>query len=219
MNIIITGDGSHTILVPGLNEHYHSTFGAITESKHIFLNTGLKKFTGRTRITIFEVGFGTGLNAFLTCIEAKKLSLSVEYHSLEKYPLEPAFALSLNYPSMIDSASANNLFRQLHSTPWDEAICINENFKLHKIKADLTEYEHKKNYDLVYFDAFGPDKQPELWTAEIFTKIYRSLNKGSMLVTYSVKGEVRRALSSAGFIVEKLPGPEGKREILRAVKV
>jgi len=217
MNLVITGDGSHTLHVPELNEHYHSTFGAIKESRHVFIHAGLKCFEGKGKIVLFEAGFGTGLNALLTCMESVKLNLKIEYYALEKYPLDPELVLKLNYPQLIGEQSAE-LFRIIHSSPWERKIQINEAFDLFKIRADLTGYEHINFYDLVYFDAFAPEKQPDLWTEDIFRRLSDAMNACGILVTYSVKGDVKRALKNAGFRIEKLPGPEGKREILRGTK-
>jgi len=217
MNLVITGDGSHTIRVPEINEHYHSTFGALAESMHVFINAGLGFFKGKMDLAVFEVGFGTGLNALLSCIEGAKMSIRLEYHALEKYPVDFELAMKLNYPVMIDSSpDAAGLFRDIHLLPWNESKLIRHGFKLHKIKADLLDYNHKSTYDLVYYDAFAPEKQPEMWTMDIFKKIRDALNPGGILVTYCVKGDVKRVLLAAGYKIEKLPGPVGKREMLRA---
>jgi len=217
--LIRTDDGSHTLFVPSLNEHYHSTFGAIRESTHIFINAGFHaaKVQG-TPLNIFEAGFGTGLNAFLTLREAENSVIPVHYTTIEAFPLEEAVTRSLNYPDLLGENGPSS-FRDIHNAAWEKEIRISDHFTLLKIHDKLENHllPHE-SYHLVYFDAFGPDVQPELWTETIFTKLYQALKPGGILVTYSVKGSVKRALRSAGFLVEKLPGPPGKREITRASK-
>jgi tRNA U34 5-methylaminomethyl-2-thiouridine-forming methyltransferase MnmC len=202
-----------------MNEHYHSTFGAITESMHIFIRAGLNVLGPGKDVTIFEAGFGTGLNALLTCIEASRTNSRILYYSLEKYPVATDLIMQLNYPEFLDNAhDTRDLFQSIHMAPWDVTVSINDRFRLHKIKGDLNDFVAPFSYDLVYFDAFAPGKQPELWRTEIFGRIFNSLLPGGILVTYCVKGDVKRAVKSAGFLIEKLPGPAGKREILRARK-
>ena len=225
VRIEITGDGSHTLFVPSLNEHYHSVFGAITESVHIFIEAGLNYVAkGKEKIDILEVGLGTGLNALLSCIYAEEQNLFIRYTSLEKFPLPIEMTSQLNYPHEMTShfeitPGAAEAYHQIHLSAWNQWIGISKNFQLFKIKTDLREYSPvPDSFDLVYFDAFGPDKQPEMWTADVFNNIYTGMKQGGVLVTYSTKGEVKRNLKSAGFSIEKLPGPPGKREILRATK-
>jgi tRNA U34 5-methylaminomethyl-2-thiouridine-forming methyltransferase MnmC len=217
IQLVITEDGSTTLFIPELNEHYHSIHGAVQESTHIFIHSGYSQihtFPAR----IFEAGFGTGLNAFLTFLVSEKAGTSVHYTTIEKFPLEDHIVRLLNYPEMTDPAKAK-VFKYIHDAHWDQDIVISEYFTLHKIKGDLREVQLKDSaYDLVYFDAFGPDVQHELWTEEIFQMLYRSMKKGACLVTYSVKGSVTRALKAAGFSMEKLPGPPGKRQMTRATK-
>lgn len=215
----ITSDGSHTIFVPELNEHYHSTFGAIQESMFVFINSGLKKIDKTiTRVHILEMGFGTGLNTLLTCIESVKSSRQVHYIGVEKFPLTDTIIHQLNYPKILDPSSSK-LFISLHNAPWNQEIKITPNFTLHKIDEGINEvFMTPDTYDLVYFDAFSPDVQPELWSEQIFQKLATAMKAGGILVTYSAKGSVRRAMKNAGFEVEKLPGPPGKREITRATK-
>jgi tRNA U34 5-methylaminomethyl-2-thiouridine-forming methyltransferase MnmC len=217
--LIITGDGSHTLYVPRLNEHYHSKFGAIRESGHIFIEAGLKKiFPGQTFIKILEVGFGTGLNALLSLVEAEKSGKTIHYTSIESFPLNADITEQLNYPELIGTSTAS-LFKMMHEVVWNREMQITDHFILNKVLIGLEEIELKPNcFDLVFFDAFGPEVQPELWTEEIFRKIFLSVKEGGILVTYSAKGSVRRALKNSGFSVEKMPGPAGKREITRAVK-
>jgi len=215
--IIITGDGSHTIYVPELGEHYHSVHGAIQESEHIFIKCGLRSCNADS-LNILEAGFGTGLNAFLTAIEASIEKKRILYTAIEKYPLSEPVAGKLNYKEFFP-AGYSFLFDMIHSALWNRVETITDYFTLNKIECDLTEYETVERFDLIYFDAFGPDKQPEMWTDEIFRKISGMCSRDGILVTYSAKGSVRRSLKGAGFDVELLPGPPGKRHIIRAVKI
>jgi tRNA U34 5-methylaminomethyl-2-thiouridine-forming methyltransferase MnmC len=192
--------------------------GAITESKHVFIKNGLH-FSKKHPVIVFEIGFGTGLNAFLTCLEAMKNKSPVIYYAIEKYPLETCDILLLNYAGIIASGKQDkDIFGQLHAAPWGKLITINSDFSIYKIKGDLLLYEPDFVFDLIYFDAFAPEKQPEMWTSEIFSRLFNRLNEGGILVTYCVKGDVKRTLKETGFKIEKLPGPPGKREVLRAVK-
>ena len=217
--LIITGDGSHTLFVPELNEHYHSTYGAIQESRHVFFEAGLKQIIiNQPVVRILEVGFGTGLNAFLSLLEADRSGKTIHYTAIEPFPLEPAIIKLLNYPELLGASTAS-LFKMLHEVVWNREMQITDHFVLYKILHDLKNIELQSGFfDLVYFDAFGPEVQPELWTEEIFRKIFSSIKKKGILVTYSAKGSIRRALKNAGFTVEKLAGPPGKREITRAIK-
>jgi len=217
LKIIKTSDGSHTLFVPELNEHYHSFHGAIQESDYIFIRCGYD-FCKADPVRIFEAGFGTGLNAFLTCIKANAGNRHVEYTAIESDPLPESLVDLLNYKDFVD-AEDRKIFDRLHSCKWDIAQEINKNFILHKIKGDLTDYELSGKFDLIYFDAFGPDKQPEMWTENIFKKISSITAGNGILVTYSAKGTVQRALKNNGFKVDLLAGPPGKRQIIRAVKM
>lgn len=234
-----TDDGSATLFVPELNEHYHSTKGARTESQHIFIDMGLKASASPTP-QILEIGFGTGLNAWLTLEEAERSGRHVHYTGLELYPLswemvEPLGYIAPDEQIQIENQmqSASELFHQLHTVPWGESVAITPHFTLQKIQIDANEYLQsspanrtsvstnieRPGADIVYFDAFAPEKQPDLWSQELFDQLYVLLNKGGILTTYCAKGVVRRMLQSAGFTVERLPGPPGgKREILRAGK-
>ena len=213
----ITSDGSHTLFVPEINETYHSTHGSIQESMHIFIETGLRQCK-KTEISILEIGFGTGLNAFMTLLEALKINIIIHYTTLELYPVEVEKAILLNFPEILSSEN-RNLFEKLHTSKWNEEVQINSNFLLNKIKTDFTTYTFDKNFDVIYFDAFSPEKQPEMWSQQQFEKLYKHCNNGAILTTYCAKGAVRRAMQAAGFKVERLPGPPGKREILRSSKV
>lgn len=213
--LVVTEDGSHSLYVAEINECYHSTHGAVQESSHIFIETGLNHCS-KSDIDVLEIGFGTGLNAFLTLINAEQTNRKIRYVSLEKYPVKLEKALLLNYADKY-SDKLKIYFEQLHSSAWNTKIQISPFFCLEKIDADFTNYEFSKKYDLIYFDAFSPEKQPEMWSQDLFVKIATHCNPGAILATYCAKGDVRRALKSAGFDVERLAGPPGKREILRAV--
>jgi tRNA U34 5-methylaminomethyl-2-thiouridine-forming methyltransferase MnmC len=234
--IIITSDGSHSIYIPELNEHYHSIHGAIQESKHVFIEAGLKPFlrpaflnenSGETvrEINVLEVGFGTGLNALLTFVETFNYNLKINYTTIEAFPLSKEIVESLNYVSEIsklfnfDAINLKNAFNLIHNSEWEQKNSVTENFILKKIGNTLQDANlFNEKFDLIYFDAFGPPVQPEMWTEEIFAKIADATNQGGILVTYCAKGEVKRTLKKSGFIVESLPGPPGKREMVRARK-
>jgi len=215
--IKVTEDGSHTLFVPQIDECYHSTHGAIQESEHIFIEAGLKQ-CAKKKINVLEIGFGTGLNAFMTLLEGERSGRIIHFTSLEKYPVEMEKVKLLNYPEEI-APDKKPLFEQLHLSPWNDEVQITPYFTLKKIEADFTEYDYTDNFDVVYFDAFSPEKQPEMWTNLLFEKIYDHCLPGAILTTYCAKGYVRRALQDSGFKVERLPGPPGKREILRGSKV
>ena len=213
----ITADGSHTLYVPELDEHYHSIHGAVQESKFIFINTGFDRCNADP-LNIFEVGYGTGLNTLLTSLKSSSGKREVNYTTIEKYPVDETIVRSLNH-HLYAGEPGKELSELIHSAPWDRWVSICKNFNLRKIKGDITVYPLSGKYDLIYFDAFGPDKQPEIWTAEVFSSIASVTEKNGALVTYSVKGEVKRNLRACGFEVTLLPGPPGKRQILRAVKI
>lgn len=215
--LVITSDGSHTIYIPEMNEHYHSVHGAIQESDHIFINNGLRTLSGN-KISILEIGFGTGLNALLTLLELKDTDKTISYTSIEKYPLTSIITERLNYGDLIGDDSVK-IFNELHSCPWNKFVQITRNFSLKKVSGDLTVMVPEGKYNLVYFDAFGPDKQPEMWSKEIFSGISAVTQPEGVLVTYSAKGEVKRNLRANGFKVKLLPGPPGKRQMIRAIKI
>ena len=219
-HLVITEDGSHSLFIPEWNEHYHSIHGAINESMHIFINAGFKEVTQQlNEINILEVGFGTGLNALLTFIENKKLFKKIEYTAIEACPLEENIFKNLNYYKFIHDKNASLVLHLMHQVKWGKSFLFSEDFLFTKIKSKLENLNlEQEKYDLVYFDAFAPQVQPELCTKEIFEKIYSSMRKSALLLTYSAKGEVKRNLKSAGFTVEGIPGPKGKREITRARK-
>ena len=214
--LIITKDGSHTLYIKELDEYYHSHFGAIAESRHVFIEAGLKA-VNKNKISIFEMGFGTGLNAFLTLAENMGTGKTIHYSCIEKYPLDKKTYLSLNYSSHCPDID-REYFIRLHESSWSEDSIISDDFILNKTRADISDFDFQRQFDLVYFDAFGPDKQPELWTTEIFSKIYRNMRTGAILTTYSSKGQIRRNMGKAGFRFEKLEGPPGKWDMTRAWK-
>ena len=211
-----TADGSHTLFVPEMDEHYHSVNGAVQESRHVFLRAGFDRME-QTAFHILEFGFGTGLNALLTLLEAEQNAKNVLYTSVEKYPLPSDIVEQLNYGELL-SSEASDVFGKLHRAAWDTDAVISPSFTLHKMLGDYENCVWKDGVDLVYFDAFAPDKQPEVWTQQLFDRIYASMNPGGVMVTYCAKGAVRRMWQAAGFTVERLPGPPGKREMLRGTK-
>ncbi len=212
-----THDGSFTLFLPEMNETYHSKFGAINEAMHVFIRSGLEQ-KKLPEINILEVGFGTGLNVFLSIkyFKEQKIIKEIYYESLEKYPLEEEIFTRLNYAGNDDE---KELFLKMHHADWDKPVELIPGFTLLKRKLDLMNFYSDKVFDLVYFDAFAPNKQEELWTVEIFKNLYTYMKSGGILVTYSAKGQVRRNMQQAGFKVERIPGPPGKREMLRAVKI
>jgi tRNA U34 5-methylaminomethyl-2-thiouridine-forming methyltransferase MnmC len=226
--IVRTDDGSDTLYQRELNQHYHSTFGAVQESRHIFIETGFLHVIdtlgtainlNKTCLRILEIGFGTGLNALLTLAEAEKLGIKVHYSTLEAFPLKEDSWKQLNYPHLFGSIDVTAIFAKLHLAAWNKDEVITPHFTLHKIHGNLETFCPAGVYQLIYFDAFGPDAQPELWTEQIFFKLANALTSRGIFVTYSVKGSVVRALRAAGLQTEKLAGPPGKRHILRASKL
>lgn len=211
-----TADGSHTLFIPEMDEHYHSVNGAVQESRHVFIEAGLHR-QKKKDITVFEVGFGTGLNAYLTLLDAENEDRSVDYFSVELYPLDPALVRTLNYGDMI-CREKKMLFTALHIAAWNEPVKITDRFTLHKIEGDNNSCTLPEDMDLIYFDAFAPDKQPEMWSQDIFNKLYAHTSEGGILTTYCAKGVVRRMMQKAGYSIERIPGPPGKREMLRAIK-
>jgi len=214
--LLMTSDGSHTLYVPEIDENYHSTHGAILESRHIFIEAGLKQ-CAKSEIHVLEIGFGTGLNAFLALLETENGDQKIHFTTLELYPVEIDKALKLNYPEELSPENRLN-FEKLHTSEWNKKIQITPNFTLNKIITDFTFCNFTDTFDVVFFDAFSPEKQPEMWTLYQFERIFKVCNSGAILTTYCAKGMVRRAMQEAGFKVERLPGPTGKREILRCMK-
>jgi tRNA U34 5-methylaminomethyl-2-thiouridine-forming methyltransferase MnmC len=221
MQLITTADGSHSLFSSQYNEIYHSRNGAIQESTHVFIKAGLDYaapgIAGDT-IKIFEVGFGTGLNALLTFMEAQKKGFKINYETIERYPVQPELVTQLNYPRLLNHVHLQQTFDAIHKCNWGTQNEIAPGFTLKKNEASLLEFElAQQAYHLIYFDAFAPEKQPEMWTEEVMRKLYNSLLPGGVLVCYCSKGMFRRALKSAGFTVYKIPGPPGKREMVRAL--
>ncbi|MFV0541286.1 MAG: tRNA (5-methylaminomethyl-2-thiouridine)(34)-methyltransferase MnmD [Aestuariibaculum sp.] len=222
-NIITTGDGSKTIQIEDWNEQYHSKHGAIQEAYHVFIKNGLHfcskmlNTENNTTIALLEIGFGTGLNAFITWLETERLNSNIDYVGVEAYPILTEEVTQLNYPEQLQENQIK--FDILHSISWEEKHRLDKGFSITKQNCFFSEIAETNKYNLIYFDAFGARVQPELWTETIFEKMYNALQDKGVLVTYSAKGSVRRAMQSVGFFVEKLPGPPGKREMLRAVKM
>jgi tRNA U34 5-methylaminomethyl-2-thiouridine-forming methyltransferase MnmC len=216
--VIITHDGSSSIYLPEWNEHYHSIHGAIQEAYHVFIKNGLSLFKDEKSIELLEIGFGTGLNAFITLIEGEKINLSINYTGIEAYPVSLEEMKQLNYLALLDAKKKELAFVKMHEGNWGEKLMISDNFSLTKRQQKFQDVSERNKYNLIYFDAFGARVQPELWTETIFEQMFESLEEGGVLVTYAAKGSVRRAMLNSGFEVEKLPGPPGKREMLRAIK-
>jgi len=232
-NIVTSEDGSKTLKLEDFDESYHSLFGALSESRHIYIGCGLNflkdQLPPQNIISILEVGLGTGLNCLLTALEVKEnKETEVNYTTVEKYPVTMEEALALDHPSLFDDnrEAAASLSLKIHESPWGTNTNIMPHFSLLKIEDDLIRFIDKEinptvtkyQFDLIYFDAFAPDIQPELWSEDTFKKIFKVTKPGGVLVTYSSKGIVKRALREAGFIVSRLKGPKGKRHVLRAVK-
>lgn len=219
--IIKTADGSATIYLPEWNEHYHSKHGAVQEALHVFVRTGLEHFLEKyspETVSILEIGFGTGLNALLTFFEAEKRRIKISYTGVEAYPVAAEELEALDYAAVIPDEEASAVFKKIHETSWEKRSEISPFFDLQKEKKFFSEITATSKYDLIFFDAFGPRVQPELWSEAVFKNMYNTLRSGGVLVTYSAKGDVRRAMQATGFEVERLPGPPGKREMLRATK-
>ena len=215
VQIVRTADASDSLYVPELDESYHSINGAINESEHIFINLGLKYFEGRKSLKIFEMGFGTGLNAFLTCLFAERNGLDIEYTSCEAFPLDLEIVSKLNYSERLNAD--NDTFLKLHAAKWNEMALINSNFNLLKIESRLEDINLTSKFDLIYFDAFSPAKQPELWSEEVFLSLRNCLLRDGVIVTYCAKNSFKKMLRAIGFDVESHPGPSGKREVTRAI--
>jgi len=222
--IQLTEDGSHTVAIPEMNVTYHSKHGAVQESMHVFIQPGLHYFlqhyavSADEPINIFEVGFGTGLNALLSLEQAILLNKKVSYQTIEPFPLSTEEILQLNYSSLL-SEDLQQSFIAMHNCGWNTVVQLHSLFSFEKIKTTLQQFESQQQFHIIYFDAFDPVAQPELWTEAIFKKMFDMLFKNGILVTYCSKGAVQRAMKAAGFSIEKLKGPPGKREITRAMKI
>ena len=221
-NLIVTKDGSHSVAIPEWQVAYHSFYGAVRESLHVFIETGFRywwqQHTSASRCVVFEMGFGTGLNALLTTLEAKQLQRKVMYETVEAFPLEPTIVEQLNYCDFLEQSFWQPVFNSLHSCEWNSTQSITNFFSFKKVNTLLNNYIPGEPIDVIYYDAFAPTAQPELWTEAVFTKLLNMLAPDGILVTYCSKGDVRRAMQGAGFNVEKVIGPPGKREMLRGRK-
>jgi tRNA U34 5-methylaminomethyl-2-thiouridine-forming methyltransferase MnmC len=214
--IVTTADGSDTLYMPGLDEHYHSVNGAVGESEHVFIRAGFDYCTKKL-VTVFEAGFGTGLNALLTALKSENEKRLTTYITVEKYPLSDELISKLNYPLILGSGSAE-IFRLIHAAEWERRIRISEFFELKKIKGDLLADRFNEAADIIYFDAFAHSKQPEVWSIDVLERTCSLLGSGGVFVTYSARGELKRNLKALGFEIRLLPGAAGKREMLRAIK-
>lgn len=220
--IQLTADGSSTIYLPEIDEHYHSVKGALTESRHVYISEGLchrlksaVTLPASQPCRVLEIGFGTGLNAVLTAIKAQELTTPVHYINLELFPVDTATAMQLSYGKATDP----DMFRAIHAAQWNLPAAINPYFTIEKRIADFTHDPLPDNIDVIYMDAFAPEKQPEMWSNEAISRLAAVMSPGCVLTTYCAKGAIRRLFQSCGLIVERIPGPPGgKREILRAVK-
>lgn len=218
--IITTADGSKTIHIEDWNEQYHSKHGAIQEAQHVFIKEGLQHYSANnksTSVDILEIGFGTGLNAFLTLLEADNIKSKINYVGVEAYPVSMDDINQLNYVELI-SAENETVFNKLHTVSWEKEHEITSKFKLQKRQQFFSEIKDNNAFDLIYFDAFGARVQPELWSKSIFETMYKALKPNGVLVTYAAIGEVKRNMKALGFMVERLKGPPGKRHMLRATK-
>jgi tRNA U34 5-methylaminomethyl-2-thiouridine-forming methyltransferase MnmC len=216
--IKLTADGSHTIAITGTNLTYHSHHGAISESMHVYIEAGLLPLIDRlpkTQINILEIGFGTGLNALLSLRESIKYKQTIQYTGIDLFPLTQTEIGQVNYGEQL---FMENEFLQLHTAPWEKNILLHEFFTLHKKKISLLELKDFHSFDCIYFDAFAPTDQPELWTQAVFENLFQMLAPQGVLITYSSKSVIRKAMEAAGFTVQKIPGPHGKRDMVRARK-
>ena len=222
--IITTQDGSQTIHIVDWDEHYHSKHGAIQEANYVYLNKGLdfllntESFKKGEAVSVLEIGFGTGLNTFLTLLEAERHQINIQYVGVEAYPISAEELQQLNYSSVLNLEDKTSIFNALHTSKWNELEQISNHFQLKKQQQLFSEITDVNTYNIIYFDAFGPRVQPELWTEVLFEIMYKALKQNGVLVTYCAQGNARRAMQTVGFKVERLQGPPGKRHMLRAIK-
>jgi tRNA U34 5-methylaminomethyl-2-thiouridine-forming methyltransferase MnmC len=212
-----TKDASHTLYVPELDETYHSRNGAIGEAEYVYIGRGLEDFVRKSsakNIAILEIGFGTGLNAFLSLLKSSELTIECYYHAIETNPLSVEITQQLNYANN----ESKNLFDQMHHCTWEQDEKMSAHFTLRKQNVSVQQFQSLQLYDIIYFDAFAPEKQPDMWQKSVFEKLYSLLKQGGLMVTYSSKGDVKRLWKEIGFEVERLPGPPMKRHMLRAIK-
>jgi tRNA U34 5-methylaminomethyl-2-thiouridine-forming methyltransferase MnmC len=214
MELIESGDGSHTLYVPLLKETYHSTHGAIVESRYVYIKQGLEILAAPS-LKVLEVGFGTGLNALLSLIHATKNNQSIEYHTIEPFPINQELVHHLNYGTIL---GMHPEWMQMHQTPFNESTTINNSFIFHKSNSTIQDYQCNTLFDIIYYDAFAPSKQAEMWEESIFEKLFNTLNQGGIIVSYCASGAFKRNLRKSGFVVETLAGPPGKKEMTRGMK-
>lgn len=216
--VIETADGSNTIYIPEMSENYHSYHGALQEAQHVFIKNGLQLFKEKKEVHIFEMGFGTGLNALLSMVEGNRVNQKIFYTGIEAFPLEMEIIQKIGYESFVDN-EFNKSFKEMHLSKWDQKHTFSDTFSFEKIHTKIQDYAVLEDTkDLVYFDAFGPRAQEEIWGISILEKMHRILKPGGVFVTYCAKGQVKRDLKSLGFELEILEGPPGKREMTRAIK-
>lgn len=215
--IITTDDGSVTIRLPEMGETYHSTFGAIQEAKHVFIQNGLDHFKGQP-VSVLEIGLGTGLNCFITYLESIKYNQEIKYTGIEAYPLIKKEIEALNYPDELMAGNESGIFTTIHNAEWEKDVELSNNFLLIKKNQRIENINFNNEFDLIYFDAFGYPSQPELWSEDVFLKMYKALKKGGLLTTYACRGIIKRNMQAAGFTTKKVAGPPGKREMLTAYK-
>ncbi len=217
-SIIVTDDGSKSLFVHDMGETYHSKFGALQEANFVFIKNGLDLFSNQS-VSILEIGFGTGLNAFVTLCKAPELNLKINYTGIEAYPLNQEEYEVLNYPEIAERMDLASNFNAMHTCAWEKPYTITENFTLTKEQKFFSDIIEENAFDLIYFDAFGYQYQPDLWSEEVFKSMYRALKPNGVLVTYACRSIIKNNMKSAGFSTSKLPGPPGKREMLRGVKL
>lgn len=221
--IIITEDGSHSIMVHDINEAFHSDRGSWQESQYTFIERGLKQFILEnptvTNIKVFEMGLGTGLNALQSWMEAKTANVSIEYHGLEAYPLKPSEYSALNFGDFMETTSIENGLNKIHEASWNEKVTLSSSFDIKKIESKMEDANLDNDFDVVFFDAFSPKTQPELWSTAIFQKLFNAMSYGGILVSYSAAGVFKRSLQASGFWMEEMRGARGKREMVRARKM
>jgi tRNA U34 5-methylaminomethyl-2-thiouridine-forming methyltransferase MnmC len=221
MALFITDDGSHSVYSEKFGVAYHSTHGAIQETRHIFIEAGLKHFITQHqahKIAILEMGFGTGLNVFMTYLESLNQNTGIDFHTIEAYPLSISTTNELNYPQLLNVPQHDAVFKKLHSLDWAEKHSLTPHFSFQKHLIDFKDISFSNTFDVIYYDAFSPDSQPELWDVDMLKRVYEAMKIGGILTTYCAKGSFRRALKSVGFQIENIAGPAGKREITRASK-
>lgn len=215
-----TQDGSHSIFSEKYGVSYHSKYGAIQETQHVFINAGLRlKAVEQLEISILEIGFGTGLNAFMTYLESEKRGLTIDYTGVEAYPISMEIAKNLNFATQIQQPESQAILNKIHQIEWERSYAINQYFKLTKVQKLFEELDYENQFDIIYFDAFAPTSQPKLWEIPLLTSMYKALKTNGIFVTYCAKGQFKRDLKAIGFTVEAIPGPPGKREMTRALKV